>query len=329
MSETIDALLSALQIHPVLFDIGTRDGPPNLWERIARHSIYVGVGDESKLFAPKYRDNFYRAVLLEEVATTADDGGEAVLYLTTDRLYSSILAPDPRLLSELVNLGIETEREERVRSTTLNALVDRLDLSTVDWLHTNINGVDLRTYKSVKDSLRTRILAVDTVFYFLNISVGQDTYAGAYEEFTRDGLWLSNLYAWGPVRMRKASLSRVTKLDNRVNEQLLADYHKKAPGWMFARFLRTIDSLAAGDFTRREYVLLWCFAVLDRQFGFAADVAFEYDRVFGADKIYQAMIDETLSGLTKLKPRKSIASLARKVIPAPARRIVRRLLLGY
>jgi hypothetical protein len=66
--------------------------------------------------------------------------------------------------------------------------------------------------------------------------------------------------------------------------------HKITPGWVNARYLRTLASMAAAKSDRRQYLLLWVFACLDRQFGFAADVAFEYEGCFGVDEISRVML---------------------------------------
>ena len=46
--------------------------------------------------------------------------------------------------------------------------------------------------------------------------------------------------------------------------------------------------------------MLWALALLDGQVGFAADLTFEYERVFGADQTSQIILNEAASRLKKL-----------------------------
>jgi hypothetical protein len=104
------------------------------------------------------------------------------------------------------------------------------------------------------------------------------------------GFWLSNLDVQGTVRMRKMTLDRLKTMGQSESIAESMASHKITPGWVNARYLRTLASMAAAKSDRRQYLLLWVFACLDRQFGFAADVAFEYEGCFGVDEISRVML---------------------------------------
>jgi hypothetical protein len=63
---------------------------------------------------------------------------------------------------------------------------------------------------------------------------------------------------------------------------------------MFARFLRTLESLLSVSSSRVDYATLWAFAIVDDQLGYAADVAFQYRRIFGEDEHCKTMVEETV-----------------------------------
>ena len=70
------------------------------------------------------------------------------------------------------------------------------------------------------------------------------------------------------------------------------------------------------EYTPREYALLWIFAMLDDQLGFALDLEIEYERRFGRDPLLAVMKNE--SG-TQVKRRlnavrwQSATSLPRRI----------------
>jgi hypothetical protein len=198
----------------------------------------------------------------------------------------------------------------------------RFGLSTLDWLNTNINGMDYGVFLSIDDRVRKRVLAVDTVLHVVNFWVEGGSPLDACNEFFRQGFWLSSLFPYGFVRMKPDSLQKIT---NGIDlARIIEDRHVKAPNWMFMRFFRSVESLIAGGFSPRDYVVMWSFALLDRQFGFAADVAFAYEQVFGPDKYSRAMLQEAVAAIQALKPKKSaLRSVVRALLPRPIRKGLR------
>ena len=74
--------------------------------------------------------------------------------------------------------------------------------------------------------------------------------------------------------------------------------------------------MAQGDFTERDYALLWVFSILDGQFGFVVDLSLEYERVFGNGHISRFLQSESVL-LVKQADRKfrySPANLARRAM---------------
>src|SRR5262249_25246191 len=70
---------------------------------------------------------------------------------------------------------------------------------------------------------------------------------------------------------------------------------RPTPGWTECRYLRSLESLAKVGGTKRDYVLLWVFAAIDKQWGFCLDLALEYGRLFGSDGSGKLMKDHSLA----------------------------------
>lgn len=294
MSEAIDYLLRSMEIHPVLVDIGASGSPPRIWERVASHSIYVGFDPDEREIREIHEGRFLKATIINEaVISDADD--EVVLYLTASPYCSSTLRPDHASLSNYLFSDLFTvERLTKVRATSLDAVIDRLSLPGIDWFKTDSQGTDLRLFNNLRAEVRSRVLAVDIEPGLIDAYVGEDLFVDAHRELTRSGFWLSNLNVCGAIRMQRSTLEKMTTRNKELNDGFIEKTIRKSPGWCEARYLRTIEWLAQGDFAKRDYVLLWVFALLDGQSGFAIDLGIEYEQLFGTDDVSQVMQDEPI-----------------------------------
>lgn len=280
-------------LNPVLVDVGASAGPPESWSPIAQFSTYVGFDPDSRDFGDLPRGGFRRSVMVNQAVTHAPAGGEVVFNLTRAPHCSSVLEPDFAVLDDfLFREMFQVERQAAAPATSLGAVVERLGVKGIDWLKLDSQGTDLRLFASLGDELRAGLLAVDVEpalgagFY-----VGEDVFASVHPELLRSGFWLSDLRVCGPVRMRSESVGRLlaeTSLPEGAAEVAI----RKSPGWVEARYLRAPASLAESGAGTREYVLLWAFALLDLQPGFALDVAGAYERRFGQDRVSLHMVRE-------------------------------------
>jgi FkbM family methyltransferase len=289
-------LLSKLNIHPVLVDIGASGGPPEIWGIIAQHSVYVGLDPDPREMYKECETRFHKAVIVAEAIMSEEESDEVPFYFTKSPYCSSTLAPNAEALSNFLFSDLfQVERTASVRATSLDRIMDRLSLPSIDWLKIDSQGTDLRIFNSLRPEVRSRVLALDIEASLIDAYIDEDLFVHAHRQITQDGFWISNLNVGDAVRMRRSTLSEIMSHDQEINYDLVERTVKKSPGWCDARYLRTTEWLAQGERTRRDYVLLWTFALLDNQPGFALDLAMEYERVFGRDEISQAMKDEPIA----------------------------------
>jgi hypothetical protein len=317
-------LLSEQQIDLVLMEVGANGEPPATWNNIASQSTYVGIGPWAHPSRQGLLDDFKKTYIVEKIATMTNT--ERVLVnVTKDAIYSSILKTHPRAITDFVVPDLTPDRELYLPASTLDAIVSGLALPGIDWLSTNINGVDVPLFKSLTEDTRRRVLAVDTHLDLVDLFVGQNSDVARYPEFVNDGFWLSRVISYGPIRMRRESLAKINALDGSIDQSYLSDYHGRTPGWLFVRFFRTVESLAERVSPPRDYLVLWAFALLDRQIGFAADLLVAYQDRFGADRLLQAMQRETLIRFKGLRRGTSLLMTAKKCLPTPFKPVLRRM----
>jgi hypothetical protein len=95
--------------------------------------------------------------------------------------------------------------------------------------------------------------------------------------------WMSGMNIKGSLRVRNDIIAE------RRSKQcaLRKDRIKTAPGWAEVTFIHTFDDGISG-FGIREFLLGWVFAVMERQFGFALELAVQGKRRFN-DVIFEEM----------------------------------------
>jgi hypothetical protein len=326
MNTAIDQLLSALDIHPVLIDIGASGAPPDIWEGIAPYSTYVGFDPDLREMHEVPDSRFQRAVIVDEAVSSNAEDRKVLFYLTKSPYCSSTLKPDTAALSDYVFSDLFTvERETTVHATTLNEVVERLSLPQIDWFKTDSQGTDLRLFTSLREELSSHVLAIDIEPGLIDAYVGEDLFADAHKALNERGFWLSNLDVCGTIRMKSATVKDITDTNPDIDGALIDRSIRRTPCWVEARYLRTLKSLTQANAGKREFALLWVFALIDKQIGFAFDLALEYERIFGGDNISQLMKDEPLRRI-----RDSLAPAPEpKLVPASLRvRVLRKLRRG-
>jgi len=319
-SEVFNHLLEKLDIHPVLIDVGASGAPPEIWQRIAQLSIYVGFDPDLREIQEMQEVRFYKAIILNEAVTSDKESDEVLFYFTKSPFCSSTLKPDHASLSNYLFSDLFTvERRKKVRATSLDAVIERLSLTGIDWFKTDSQGTDLRLFNSLKFEVRSRVLAVDIEPGLIDAYHGEDLFVDVHKDLTRNGFWLSSLAIGGAVRMRRSTLSEVITLNKGITGDRVEKAVRKSPAWVEARYLRTIEWLVQGNFTKREYVLLWTFGLLDGQIGFALDLAIEYEKIFERDDISEIMKEEPILRL-KRSGDSMLFSIAKSLFPVRTKR---------
>ncbi len=293
-----------LNIHPVLLDVGAAGARPRIWQPIAQLSHYVGFDPDKRERHEASKGTFYEASIIDE-AVTDDESSEVLFYLTKSPYCSSSLKPDSKSLERFLFSDLfVVERETRVRATNLNEVSRRLNLPVIDWIKLDTQGTDLRLFQSLRPEIRDRVLALDVEPGLIDAYQGEDLFAETHRELTRSGFWLSHIEIHGAIRMRRSTLQHLTARAQNLSETMISETSQKSPGWCEARYFRTIESLEQIGVSQREHVLLWLFALLDRHFGVALDLAVTYEKRFGSDLVANVLMEEPLRQIRRARARK-------------------------
>jgi hypothetical protein len=302
MQHVIDQLLSAQGIEPILVDVGSSGGTPRIWQPIRSHSTYVGFDGDTREIHHAQEDEFKHACFAHEVITADGQASEVTFYLTRSPYCSSTLRPNPAITDNFLSAeSFIIDRTQQVKASTLNAVLERLKLPRMDWMKIDTQGTDLRIYNSLRKELRDQLLAIDIEPGLRGAYVGEDLFCDVHKGLMDEGFWLSNLKVCGLVRMRKSTLDWLRSRDATASPEAVSKSVRQTPGWTECRYLRSLESLERTGATRREYVLLWVFSLMDKQVGFCLDLALEYARRFGADEVQKRLESESLARLAEAR----------------------------
>ena len=322
----------ALQgLNPVLMEVGASGRPLELWDAIAPWSTYLGIGAAAPSADGRDLLRYANVKVCQAMVSPDGETGRSTFYETEDPIYSSLRRADSEVIASYCSLHhVRVIKSSQTETISLSALLDSVAISRVDWFKTNLNGIDWRLYETLSGRVRNSVLAIDTVLDFLPLYIGQDNTLVHHQEFLRQGFWPSGMLTCGGVRMHIESAQELERRGVADPIALVTTSHKISPGWAFVRYFRTVQHMEAENCSPRDYIVLWCFALLDRQFGFCADLAMSYQKRFGHDSRCEVMLVEVTRRIAELgaAPRSLLRRVLRSLLPHAARRRLMNWVLG-
>jgi hypothetical protein len=325
MNKIIDKLLSQTNIHPILIDIGASGQPPAIWKSIAKSSIYIGFDPDLREMYESNSDQFYKSFVINKAITEDSNKQKVLFYLTQSPYCSSTLKPDLQSLDNYLFADLfQVEKEASVDATTLNLVLQSLSLDKINWFKTDSQGTDLRLFNSLNTQIRNSVLAVDVEPGLIDAYLGEDLFVDTHKDMVRQGFWLSNLNVCGTARMKPSTLKQVENLSRNTHKHNIMQSAKITPSWCEARYLRTIDWLNEANSDREQYLLLWIFAIIDQQIGFATDIAFEYESKFGKDEFSQIIVQESITMIQNLSKYRTLKQKISSLIPKNIKNAIRK-----
>jgi hypothetical protein len=252
---------------PVLVDIGASGTIHPKWKSIARHSICVAFDADDREFRMNQEEgSAYRRLITFNRIVTSQPEKLATFYLTASPFCSSLLRPKEETLSKWVFGDLfRIEKKIELSAITIHEALGAAGLTYIDWFKTDTQGTDLRLFNSLPEQLSHNILAAEFEPGILDAYEGEDKLHEVMKKMEEKQFWLSTMDVKGIQRLNK---NYVRKVGSLYAKRII----RKSPGWAELTYLRKPISLSA-----RQYLLLFVFAVVEQQFGFALEVLDEAD----------------------------------------------------
>jgi hypothetical protein len=321
-------ILSTQGIHPVLVDVGASGKPPSIWNSIATISSYVGFDPDLREIHEDQLSGYYKKIMVNKAVTADASATTTKFYLTASPFCSSTLKPNPEALAPYIYADeYLIEDEAVVGAVTLQEVIRQLALGRLDWLKLDTQGTDLQIFQSLEENTRAKVLALDIEPGMTGAYQNEDMFGDAHAYLIANGFWLSDLNPLGTTRLRKSTWDKIGLSRNKFEQDFLKAAFRTSPCWCEARYFRTIEWLQDHNAAEVDYILLWSFALLDNQIGFALDVGAEYEAKFGANTTAQSLWDEAQALLQSHScrlPLTSPTAFLKLVLPAPLKRVLKR-----
>ena len=259
---------------PVLIDIGASGELHAKWKEIARYSICIAFDADNREmgFTEKETDTFRKLIVFSKVVTDREEN-EIDFFLTKSPFCSSSLEPDIEKLKDWAfREHFNVEQKIRLKAIRLAAALQEAKIDRIDWLKTDTQGTDLRLFESLPDEIRNKVIMAEFEPGIIDAYEGEDKLHEVMNYMDQQGYFMSTLDVKSTIRINPAVLNKFSTFHKRaVNKCLI-----KSPGWAEVSYLNTLKS---GTFERRTYLLTYLFACLEKQFGFAIEIAKDgYDK---------------------------------------------------
>jgi hypothetical protein len=248
---------------PVLMDIGASGGIHPKWKTIAKYACCLAFDADDREFQISEEINKdYKKLIHINRIVTALPSGNTPFYLTRSPFCSSILEPDEKKLGAwLFKSLFEVQKITSLPAVTLSETLQSTGISYIDWFKVDTQGTDLRLYKSLPENIRETILLAEFEPGILDAYKEEDKLYSVMEEMQVQGFWLSSMNVKGTQRLQDGYSAQI---GNFLSERII----KTSPGWAELTYFRNPEDLSC-----RSLLLMIVFAVMERQYGFALELA--------------------------------------------------------
>jgi FkbM family methyltransferase len=260
----------------VLVDVGAAGGVSRMWRRLASHATVLAFEPDMREAAPLTREQraFRRWIYVSAlVSPEGNAGGTAPFHLTRSPQCSSMLRPNATALQRWAFASeFEVQETRPLPTTTLSQALVSAGIAAPDWIKCDSQGLDLRIFMSLPAAVRHRALMAEFEPGLIDAYHGEDTMPQILAAMRGEPFWLAQCsIEETPVALR--------------GEPTAAWYRRlapSAPGWGNLRYLRDFQQDAA-TLDRRALLVLWVFAMLHDQPGYAFNVAVAGGERFGSE----------------------------------------------
>lgn len=260
-----------VQNPPVLVDIGASGAIHKYWKDIAKWSVCIAFDADDRDFnVTQEKNGKYRNLYVYNRLVSETKNDSADFYLTETPHCSSLLKPDNQNLEPWAFAPkFVIKKVVKLKSVDLPSVLKELNINQIDWFKSDSQGIDLRLFKTLDEKLRNKIILAEFEPGILDAYEGEDKmhHVLAFMDQIRT-FWLSQLTVKGTQRINYKHLKEI--LSNKFLSEVSPFVNKSAPGWGEMIFINKFEN---PDLTKRDFLLGWVIATLQKENGFAYQLA--------------------------------------------------------
>ncbi len=297
----VDKILSSkefMENPPVLVDIGASGDLPSKWKKIAKYSICIAFdADERETEYLASKSSEYRRLYVFSRLLATKPGVNFDFFLTKSPYCSSTLRPDSDKLSEWAFADLfKIEKVVSLKSIDFETVFKALQLRRVDWFKTDSQGIDLRLFDSLGEHNVNNVLVAEFEAGIIDAYIGEDKLWNLMSYMDKREFWMSSMSVCGTQRLKADFFDGLSSIEKKIIDSLI----RISPGWAGTTYFNSFRA----DFSKREYLLGWVFALIEKQYGFALELAINGYRKF-SDPAFLEMKDY-IESILKIKYYKNL-----------------------
>ena len=248
---------------PLLIDVGASGELNTKWKPIAPYSICIAFdADDREFHISEHVDKRYKKLIVFNRVVTPEPIDKVDFYLAESPFCSSLLQPDNENLKRWFFSSLfEVQKKVQLHAITLTKALSQADIDYIDWFKADTQGTDLSLFKTLPTHLSKGILAAEFEPGIIDAYVKEDKLFSVMEYLQQHGFWLSSMEVKGTQRLGE-------EYKNKFNAFAVRKILKRSPCWAEVTYLRELFS-----FDERQALLLFIFALLEKQYGFALEIA--------------------------------------------------------
>ncbi len=262
--------LQELQNHPpVLVDIGASGKINPKWKAIAKYSICLAFDGDTREFNIDVNDKsgFLKKFVFNTLVIDKE-GSTTNFYLTENPYCSSTLKPNHNALKDWAFAEkFIIEKEITLNSTSLSTALAKININYIDWFKSDSQGIDLRIFKSIKAKISNNILVAEFEPGFIDAYFGEDKLYNLLEFMESYDFWLSSAIIKGSSRITQNQIDSLTK--SKFYQKIISFSQNINPGWIEMTYFNSFNNI----YSKRELLLGWVFATIQKHHGFAHKLA--------------------------------------------------------
>lgn len=280
---------------PVLVDIGASGQIHPRWKRLAKYSICIAFdADERDLEYSKKESKDYKELYVINSIVNEQESEEQKFYLTAHPHCSSMLHPeDEKLNGWSYAPKFKVVKEIQIKATTINKSLQKLKIPYIDWMKLDSQGLDLRIFKSVEDSIRDKMIIVEFEPGIMNAYKTEDKMYSVLEYMNDESkFWIADFILKGAQRIDAELFDKLfpSPFLKKIAEHTIT----KSPGWAEMIYLSYFNKNE--DWSVRDYLLGWVISTLSFQHGFAAELA-KRGKVLGESNLFEELYDHSIKSI--------------------------------
>ncbi|MEK7818233.1 MAG: hypothetical protein AAB255_00395 [Bacteroidota bacterium] len=259
---------------PVLIDIGASEKINPKWKSIAKYSICVAFDGDTRDFSIDENSNsgFLKKFVFNTLVVENNEPSTK-FYLTKNPYCSSTLKPSQDALNVWsFSEKFIIEKEIMLNSTSLSSALAKININYIDWFKSDSQGIDLRIFNSLESRINKNIIVAEFKPGFIDAYFGEDKLYTLLQSMENNNFWISAAEIKGSSRITQCQIDSLTK--SKFHQKIISFSQSINPGWIELTYFNSFENIS----TKRELLLGWVFATIEKQYGFAhklAEIGFE------------------------------------------------------